>query len=95
MGSWVPAKARGLALEVFLMFLFYLIIFYLDMYKDWGVLVENLFEESDAETEKSNSESDYETPKQSQSSGFEEKEAQECKDNRYINSLTFYDEITC
>ena len=49
---WIPSKVRGLALEVFFMFLFYLIIYFLDMYKDWDILVGDLREEDDQDSKK-------------------------------------------
>ena len=56
---WITAKARGLALEVFLMFLFYLVIYFLDMYKDWDVLIGDLREEDEQDDGKS-AKSDFE-----------------------------------
>ena len=50
---WIPGKVRGLAIEVFFMFTFYMVIYFLDMYRDWDILVGDLREEDDKNSSKS------------------------------------------
>ena len=70
---WIPGKVRGLVLEVFFMFTFYLVIYFLDMYKDWDILIGDLREEDD-----NISKSDFDNQSNSESRDFE-KNKDECK----------------
>lgn len=63
---WIPAKVRGLALEVFFMFLFYMVIYFLDMYKDWDVLIGDLREED----EDNSSKKDFDNHSNAESNDF-------------------------
>ena len=82
---WIPGKVRGLALEVFLMFIFYLVIYFLDMYKDWDILVGDLREE-DEKDENNTSKSDFDNHSNSENKNFDKK-ADECKNQKkLINS---------
>ena len=77
---------RGLALELFFSFLFYLVIYYLDMYCDWDVLVGDLVE-IDADEKSFQSASDFRFGKQndSQDKSFSDVQKDQC------NYSKFYD----
>ena len=72
---WIPAKVRGLALEIFFMFLFYMVIYFLDMYKDWDILIGDLREE---DIEEKNSKSDFDNHSNAENNEFESNN-EECK----------------
>lgn len=73
---WIGGKVRGLALEVFFMFLFYLVVYFLDMYKDWDILVGDLREEDDKE---SSAKDDFDKQSNSESKDLDNN-ADECKE---------------
>jgi hypothetical protein len=73
---WKAGKARGLAIEVFFMFLFYLVIYFMDMYRDWDILVGDLREDDDKEGSKD--QSDFSNHSNSERKDFDNN-TDECK----------------
>jgi hypothetical protein len=73
---WIGGKVRGLALEVFFMFLFYLVIYFMDMYRDWDILVGDLREDDDKES--TTSKNNFDNQSNSESKDFDNN-PDECK----------------
>ena len=65
--SWVHGKARGLAVAVFLMFVYYIVIYFLDLYKEWNSLFGSV--ETTKKAKKTEAE-EYGKHKDSQDAGF-------------------------
>lgn len=83
--SWVHGKARGLAIAVFLMFVYYIVIYFLDLYKEWNSLfgsVETTKKAKKTETE------EYGKHRDSQDAGFGDsnydQDSMECNYRPYI-----------